>query len=194
MTTRGAEAGGDRRRTASVVARRLGILAVFGLLLGAGVFASSSSGLDCHFGDPNYNTILCGISKKQAGERCAEFAHEYPSRPVAAYVAGSTSMYKIRIEAEGLTGCNAAGTRAVTYFQELRKGPSGPYVRSGRITTRSTNVHFTIKDVQTIPYDCSVDAPGSVVRTLVLLSWHPSRGWGGSTTPRNAASKPLTIC
>jgi hypothetical protein len=83
----------------------------------------------------------------------------------------------------------------VTYFQELRNGATGSFVRSGKMTTRASNVRFVVRDTQTIRLDCSMDAPGSAVRTLVLLSWHPYKGWGGGGRPPiEVSSKPEPIC
>ena len=168
---------------------------VLGLVLTAGASASASRGLDCQLGSPHYNTGLCGISKKKAGEKCAEVAHVIGNPVIAGYVAGSTSSYRIKInEEDGLEGCDAAGLRTVSYFQEMRKGLSGVFVRSGKSTTRFTNRPFRVNETQTIPYDCSVDGPGTAVRTVARFVWHPHKGWGGTTTPHDHVSKPSTIC
>ena len=94
-----------------------------------------------------------------------------------------------------MIGCDPAGVRTVTYFQELRNGPTGSFVRSGKSTTRATNVRFLLRDTQTIPLNCAADAPGSAVRTLVRLTWHPFKGWGGGGAPPDElTSKPESIC
>ncbi len=157
--------------------------------------ASGAPRLECHFGTAHYNTVLCGLTKRKGGEECARVSHEAPGVPVAGYVAGSTSAYRTRFQAEGLTGCDPAGVRTVTYFQELRNGTEGAFVRSGRITTRATNARFKIDEVQSLPYNCGVDAPGSAVRAVVRLTWHPSKGWGGGqSTPDELVSTPSAIC
>ncbi len=161
------------------------------LLLGS--TASASKRLDCRLGDPNYNTGACG-PKKEVGEHCAAAARDY--HPITAgYEPGSTSEYRIRFQVEGMIGCDPAGVRTVTYFQELRNGPAGPFVRSSKLTTRATNAGFLLRDTQVIPYNCSADAPGSAVRTLVRLAWHPDKGWGGGGSPPvEVASTPTPIC
>jgi hypothetical protein len=157
--------------------------------------ASALHGLHCDIELPSYNTVLCGLSKQKGGEYCAKVVHETPSPPSASYAPGSTWVYRMRFQVEGLTGCNPAGVRTVTYFQELRNGPAGAFVRSGKITVRATNVRFLLRDTQAIPLNCSVDAPGSAVRTVVRLSWHPNKGWGGGGRPPDElASKPESIC
>jgi hypothetical protein len=155
--------------------------------------ASASQRLDCRLGDPNYNTVACG-SRKKAGEHCAAAARDY--HPITAgYEPGSTSEYLIRFQVEGMIGCDPAGVRTVTYFQELRNSSAGPFVRSGKSTTKATNAGFLLRDTQAIPLNCSVDEPGSAVRTLVRLSWHPFKGWGGGGRPPvEVASTPTPIC
>ncbi len=169
------------------------VICACSLLLGS--TASASSTLHCNIELPSYNTDLCGQSKKKAGERCAEVSHETPSPPSAGYVPGSTSEYRIRFQVEGMIGCDPAGVRTVTYFQELRNGATGSFVRSGKSTTRATNVRFLLRDTQVIPYNCSADTPGSAVRTLVRLTWRPDKGWGGGGTPPDElTSTPKSIC
>ena len=187
----------SRRLHASIfVALIVGMAITGGLLVPAArsAVASASKRLECKVEDPNYNTVACG-PKKQVGQECAAVSHETPSPPSAGYEPGSTSTYRIRFQVEGMIGCDPAGVRTVTYFQELRNGPTGSFVRSGKSTTRATNVRFLLRDTQVIPYNCSVDAPGSAVRTVVRLTWRPFKGWGGGGFPPDElTSKPESIC
>jgi hypothetical protein len=182
-----------RRLHASIFVGLVAVV-IYGCSLLAPI-ASASKRLDCHLGDSNYNTDLCGQSKKKGGEDCANVSHETPSPPSASYAPGSTSTYRIRFQVEGMIGCDPAGVRTVTYFQELRNGPTGSFVRSGKSTTRATNARFLLRDTQTIPLNCAADTPGSAVRTLVRLAWHPFKGWGGGGVPPDElTSRPESIC
>jgi hypothetical protein len=149
---------------------------------------------------PGYNTIVCGRSKKEAERYCSEAGVEHPPTVAgvlhlkAHYLKGSTSKLSISFETVDIHGCDPVGTRKISVFQELRKGPAGQFQRNGGAVTIETNNQTTVDKTVNAPYICAAGMAGSAIKTVVELTWIPRKGWGNKQAHSIGQSPVQAIC
>jgi hypothetical protein len=172
---------------------------------GAPVATPASASPECNY-PTHYNTIICPRSRSEASRYCIRAA-EYsapnspfidhrggtPGSPRTGYAAGSTARYTVAFYASDITGCSPAGSRRISYFQELRNGGQGAFRPNSRVITTVTNSAFNVHSTLKAPYNCTTDAAGSSVRLTVRITWSARPGWGKDAV-RTFHGKSQTVC
>jgi hypothetical protein len=141
----------------------------------------------------NYYPALCGIPKQKATDYCAEQAandnNPHWSGLRARYVDAS-HQFSFAFTENPMGGCGKyAGSRQVSYYEEMRSGLTGVFARVGPSTTVTANEYDRVGRAIPVTFQCSAPLTGSAVREVVKVSWTPKSGWG--TTPTNY-SAPLS--
>jgi hypothetical protein len=141
----------------------------------------------------NYYPALCGVPKQKATDYCAEQAandnNPHSSSLRARYVKAS-HQFSFAFTENPMGGCGKyAGSRQVSYYEEMRTGLTGAFARVGPTTTVTANEYDRVRRTMPIPLQCSAPLAGSGVREVVKVSWIPRSGWG--TMPTNY-SAPLS--
>jgi hypothetical protein len=143
----------------------------------------------------NYYPGLCD-GKQNATNSCAwtvaENSGDGEHPPIGAYVPASSSQYRVFVFQQTDLGCHYVGHRVVSFFQERRQGPSGPFARSSPAITIRTNRVLRFRKVLDIPYSCA--GPGdanSAVRLDVHVSWVPDPGFGKVPADYEDSSTPI---
>jgi hypothetical protein len=143
---------------------------------------------------PGYNTIICLRSPQQTEAYCARALQE-PESFQSGYVGNSTSQYKVSFTEPGMVGCQPAGTRKFTFFEELRNGPSGTFQENSPVITAKTTKPYKADTVLSAPYDCATDTAGSAVRAVVKVTWIPNKKSGVTKdTVKTYDGKSQPIC
>lgn len=145
----------------------------------------------------NYYPGLCGVPKQQATDTCAELTandnNPHSSGLRARYIKAS-SQFSFAFTENPMGGCGKyAGSRQVSYYEELRSGLTGAFARVGPATTVIANEYDRVRRTIPVSLQCSSSLSGSAVREVVKVSWIPKRGWGKTPTnyPAPLSALPL---
>jgi hypothetical protein len=174
-------------------------------LAGGPVAIPASPSPECDY-PAHYNTIICSRSRSEANRYCIRAA-EYsapnspfidhrggtPGSPRTGYATGSMARYTVAFFASGITGCSPAGSRRISYFQELRNGAQGAFQPNSKVVTTANNSSFNVNSTLMAPSDCTTDAAGSSVRLTVRITWVAKPGWGQDAV-RTFHGKSQIVC
>ena len=132
---------------------------------------------------PNkYYPALCGVTKQQATDYCAEQVADdnipHWSGLKASYVSASRQFsFGFSEKATGVCG-KYAGSRQVSYYEEMRSGSTGAFARVGPTTIVTADEYDRVRRTIPVTLQCSAPLSGSAVREVVKVSWIPKKGWG----------------
>jgi hypothetical protein len=145
----------------------------------------------------NYYPGLCGVSKQQATDTCAEQAandnNPHSSGLRARYVKAS-HQFSFAFTENPMGGCGKyAGSRQVSYYEELRSGLTGVFAKVGPTTTVIANEYDRVHRAIPVSLQCSSSLSGSAVREVVKVSWIPKSGWGKAPTNYSAPLSALPL-
>jgi hypothetical protein len=145
---------------------------------------------------PNkYYPALCGVSKQQATNYCAEHVADdnipHWSGLRASYVSASRQFsFGFSEKATGVCG-KYAGSRQVSYYEEMRSGLTGAFARVGPTTTVTANEYDRVRRTIPVTLQCSALLAGSAVREVVKVNWIPKKGWGTVPTSYPFSKVPI---
>ncbi len=130
----------------------------------------------------NYYPGLCGVPKQKATDSCAVGASE-DNEPVFSHLrvrfGPGPKRYTLSFMEESTLGCGLyAGSRKVSYVEELRNGPTGAFAPTGPAVTAIANGRYAVNRPLPQEPDCSISLAGSAVRVTVTVGWIPKPGWG----------------
>jgi hypothetical protein len=165
---------------------------VFGWL---GVAAASNAVSRAHNKPPycdypnNYYPGICGVPKQKVTDTCADQAandNNPHSSGLRASYATASQQFTLSFTENPMGGCGKyAGSRQVSYYEELRSGSAGAFARVGPTTTVTANEYDRVYRTIHVAVDCSSSSTGSAVREVVRVGWIPKKGWG--TVPKDYA-------
>jgi hypothetical protein len=193
---RGMETRLTRRRWA-VRASAASIMAAAMLCCVVGATATASTKPPyCDYPN-NYYPGICGVPKQQVTDTCAVTVSEN-NEPAFSHLRVRSSLsprrYSVSFLEQSTLGCGLyAGSRRVSYVEELRNGPSGSFAPTGPTVTAIANGKYVVDKALPQQPDCSVALAGSAVRVTVTVSWIPKPGWGKTPTDTSFGNKSVPL-
>jgi hypothetical protein len=130
----------------------------------------------------NYYPGICGVPKQKVTDSCAVGVSE-DNEPVFSHLrvrsGPSPHRYTLSFLEESTLGCGLyAGSRKVSYVEELRNGPTGSFAPTGPAVAAIANGKYAVSRPLPQEPDCSTSLAGSAVRVTVTVGWIPKPGWG----------------
>ncbi len=159
-----------------------------------GTTGTSASSVQCN---PNgsYNTIICIRSKNQTIAYCDRAITIQQPEGFKETLSSDNNSLNVSFGESDLSGCAPAVVRRLTFYEELRVGPTGTFTKNGTSKSIESNKPVKVHDTLSAPIDCSVAGmAGSAVRGVVITTAVPRKGWGHKQATATYTRKAQPVC